>query len=596
MNSKIFKSFTIIIIIFLQICNCTALIYDSDLEEESKSYLENVSIGLLDIVLITEDSSLSGVKKSLTNYILSKLSEVDFIILPKRLVTVNRDETSIVYNFNGADEKSDEILSDEYDRQIEEESESTEDKDEEETEDTLDEDEESTEDENESNDNENNNAENLEGDNQVNELNLTDDIEDYIFINIDEEPFQSKLPEVLGVDLSEIKDDIYTTYAVTKPEDTIKSITLNSDDFKGENGEKILGKVLNLTENILINILLEIKENSIEATIIVINNLFKQVIEKKVVNFKKLDFLFGEVDIKKAIWNEIKRILLGDNISTLEIRSNIKNSLVYIDDKFIGMTNNEDGKKYTFNLDVISSGSHKIRIVKENYHEVEGYIYLEKDKVSVLDVEMELLKSESSIIIYFSNEKMVDIWFDMDYIGTTQDDLGSPFIIKNAREGIHKIRAEKIGFNPYVIEVKVDGLNDKIINIKLSNYDKYFLDPDYRSEPYQYVSDILLYGTLISLVGTVSSFYEFNKYDDEKYNLTGSEIYHDVVNNYNMTRTWKDIFSYSTIILAIGTIAFKWIALEQRNVQIGYIIEPIISLNYNEVNSIMFGFRVGFNF
>ncbi len=617
---KIIFILLLIISMFL-IMNCSSLVYDSETEQETNE-LENVetlNVDFIEIVLTSEDDSLNSIKESVTDYILQKLSLIDKMKLDNNLILYKKDVSSIIYNLDSADRESSDLLKNEFE---EEES----DKDEDDGKNGKEgEDGKSNNGENDGKDGDEGDSEdggsdeNDSGEDKEEKVieNIVSDIPEYVLIPLEDSKQESIINEVLGKDPATIENEKSSTYTLNMPDNVSNSAELLPEDF--DNDAKLIAKLLKSEKHIVICSLIEIKSDIISLKIKIINNILHQLLGEIELTFDKMDYQRGDVFIEPSVWNKIKPIFLGDDIASLKVTTNIDNVLVYIDDKYVGRTRKESKDIFSLSLDAIESGSHKIKLIKNNYKKIEGYIHLGKGQNSLIKVEMELLKSQSAILLYIS-ESDADVWLDMSYVGTTSkdnilDDKSSStkehpylFIIDDVYEGVHKIRVEKDGFNPFVKKVTIDGISDKLVKVTLEDYNEKLFDPDYRSAPFKVTFEILLYSSLLSLSGAIVSFFEFNTFEDELYSIGGlyggidNLRYEDIKNNYRSTETWKNIFSATTILFILGSITFKWIELDRRNIQIGLynntniLFEPIISFDNNKEENLKLGFSLGYNF
>ncbi len=615
---KIIFILLLIISMFL-IINCSSLVYDSESEQETNE-LENVetlNVDFIEIVLTSEDDSLNSIKESVTDYILQKLSLIDKMKLDNNLILYKKDVSSIIYNLDSANRESSDLLKNEF---------------EEEESDKDDGEDGGKEDDNGKNNNGENDGkdgdegdsedegsdENDSGEDKEEKVieNIVSDIPEYVLIPLEDSKQESIINEVLGKDPATIENEKSSNYTLNMPDSVSNSAELLPEDF--DNDAKLIAKLLKSEKHIVICSLIEIKSDIISVKVKIINNILHQLLGEIELTFDKMDYQRGDVFIEPSVWNKIKPIFLGDDIASLKVTTNIDNVLVYIDDKYVGRTRKESEDNFSLSLDAIESGSHKIKLIKNNYKKIEGYIHLEKENNSIINVEMELLKSQSAILLYIS-ESDADVWLDMSYVGSTSednilDDKSSSkehpylFIIDDVYEGVHKIRVEKDGFNPFVTKVTIDGISDELVKVILEDYNEKLFDPDYRSAPFKVTFEILLYSSLLSLSGAIVSFFEFNTFEDELYSIGGlyggvdNLRYEDIKNNYRSTETWKNIFSATTILFILGSITFKWIELDKRNIQIGLhnnpnvIFEPTISFDNDKEENLQLGFSLGYNF
>lgn len=598
---NVFSLIVIILFSMLLLTNCTAIYFEEELTEDTAqevTYKESISVSIVEFVLTSKDDSLNNIKDSITSYILSRLQrEIKQISLRDRLLVSEKDSSSIIYKKDRADDLCKDMLKGEYE-EFDEEKEK-EDAEDDNYDDDLFEKKEESEKEKESNDD-------AESEKKAKEdADLTGDTEDVVITELENSNINSELKNILGKDVADVMKEDISVYDLTAPEAIIKSDVLKPDDFKDE--IMMFSKLINFDGDIVIGALVQIQESKIEITVYVVNALLKEIMGKYEFNIDRTEYQMGNIDIEPMVWKEIKKLFLGENIASLKINTNISNTLVYIDDEYMGRAEKISSGKYQFNMDVISSGSHKIRIIKQGYEDIEGYIHLNKNKTSVINIELEELKSSSKILIY-SELKDADVWLDMDYKGTIED-TEQAFIIDNVKEGVHKIRIEKEGYNPFIYKAEVDGINDSKVEAIFTPYDEKLYDPDMNSSVYRALSDVFLYTTIFSLAATVGLFYEFGTIDDEKFGIEKSfpsdyadmNSYYDTMNNHDRIQTWKDTFSYSTVIFVLSTIAFKWIELEHRDIIVGgggksINVEPDINIPNNDMKKLTFGINFSYHF
>lgn len=611
------KKFIFILILFISmflIENCSTLRYEiiDDADEQSKlQNVEELDVDFIEIVLTSEDDSLNSIKESITDYVLQKLSQVEKMKLINNLLLYKKDASSLVYNLESANTQSANLLVDEFP----EEEEDTDDSDNEtESSDKKGGKEGDSDVKTEPDEEEQEEVEEEVEDEKVIE-DIVSDIPEFVLIPLKDSEQESIINEsILGKDPATIENEKFSTYTLNMPEDVSQSIELLPEDFN--NTTKIISKLFNSEKDIIICSLIEIKSKIITIKVKVINNILHQILGEFEFKVNKMDYQRGDVFIEPPVWNKLKLIFLGEDIASFKVNTNIDNVLVYIDDKYVGRTRKEKKDIFSLSVDVIESGSHRLKLIKNNYKNIEGYIYLEKGQNSFINIDMELLKSQSSVLLYIS-EPNADVWFNMTYIGSTseeslsdkKDDNPYLFIIDGVQEGIHKVRVEKAGFNPFVEKVSIDGINDKLVKVSLQDYNDKLFDPDYRSAPFKVTFDILLYSSLLSLTGTIVSFFEFNTFEDELYSIGGlyggidNLRYEDIKNNYRNAETWKNIFSATTILFILGSITFKWIELDKRNIQIGQghsnsniLFEPIILFDNDKKENLQLGFSFGYSF
>ncbi len=579
------KQFLLIIlfITLILIINCTTYIYQDLSEDEAIkiNYLDNISIGFLDILVDTENPSLyNNLKETITDYILDKMDELENYTFPNDLLVAIKDTSNIVNNNDSAQQKATQLLDTEISKEEENEEE---------------EENEGSEGKNNTSNNQEENEE--ETDTKTSYNDITNKPQLYNIITIDDIKKDSYIGEIFGKDPSEIKKEESMTFSLQIPSDTIDSEFLKSEDFS--NITKLQSKIMNIEKDLVITSLVVVGENDINIKIVILNNILLQITDVLEYSINLNDYLKGNINIEDFVWSKLKRVFFGNKISSLEINTNINNALIYIDDKFYGRTKRDKNDNFTYKIDSILSGSHKIRIVKSGYEKVEGYIFLDNDKISILNIDLKELSSNSNIILYIEQTN-TDVWLDMDYIGNNENN--NKYIIENVVEGIHKVRIEKVGYNPSVHKVIIDGSNDIKLSINLSLFDEHLYDPDYRSSKFSWYSDVFIYGSLLSLGATIGLYYHNNTFDDELYSVGNTFRYDDVRNNYLTTQGWRDGISTLTILMMLGALTFKWIELEQRNIQIGSTGEylPIDTIFYlipkNNVSKLALGFNLSYYF